>query len=74
MGENQIGKDVGSRPSLEITLMNIALHCENCNQIVPEGVISLRPRKEARFVCLGCLELNAIKIKDLKNREKGKSF
>jgi hypothetical protein len=73
MGENPIGIDIGSRPSLEITLTNVALHCENCNQILPEGILSLRPRKEARFICFGCLELHATKIKDLKKSENGKS-
>jgi hypothetical protein len=73
MGENQIGIDVSSRPSIEITLNNIALSCENCGQILPEGILSLRPRKEARFICRSCLNLFPIKIDDIKKENKGNS-
>ena len=67
MGENNTGiPDVGPRPSIEITFDNIALSCDNCGEIIPEGIISLRPRKEARFICIRCLKLNLDKINDNK--------
>lgn len=66
MGENKGGIQNGPRPSIQITLDNIALPCENCDLISAEGIISLRPRKEARFICSRCLKLNNDKIEDMK--------
>ena len=71
LGENNIGIDVGPRPSVEITINNIALSCENCGQVLPEGILSLRPRKEARFICSNCLQLNLNKIEDNKKSGNG---
>lgn len=68
MGENpEVNMfNIESRPSIEITITNITLNCENCGLIEPEGIISLRPRSSARFICLRCLKLNIDKIKYLK--------
>jgi len=69
VGENYFGPDISDRPSIEITLNNIALSCDNCGQILPEGLISRRPRSSARFICTRCIKLNLDKIEDLKKSE-----